>query len=190
MDLSLRAKLVCADGNGGDVAGVLFEEAARKVTHVIVRPKETGMLRRLLPLDAVTEAAPAAVHTRLTVQEVATLPAVDDIQILPNIEPVDVGMVGMPMADMPVAMPKLPAGSIALERVDDVNASDGRVGSLDAVLIDPASMTITHIVLREGHLWAKRDVTVPIANVSKIEEDAVTLDLSKDGVGKLPSVKV
>jgi sporulation protein YlmC with PRC-barrel domain len=189
MDLPLRATLVCADGDGGDVAGVLFEEAARKVTHIIVRPKEAGMVRRLLPLDAVTESAPAVVRTRLTIHEVATLPAVDDIEILPTIEPVDVGMVGMPMADMPVAIPKLPAGTIALERVDDVNASDGRVGSLDAVLIDPVSLAITHIVLREGHLWAKRDVTVPIANVTKIEEDAVTLDLTKDAVGKLPSVK-
>jgi sporulation protein YlmC with PRC-barrel domain len=190
MDLPLKATLVCADGDGGEVAGVLFEEAARKVTHVIVRPKETGMVRRLLPLDAVTEAASAEVHTRLTMQEVAALPTADDIQILPNIEPVDMGMMGTPMAEMPVAVPTLPTGSIALERVDDVNASDGRVGRLDAVLIDPASNALTHIVLREGHLWAKKDVTVPIAHVTKIEEDAVTLDLTKHQVGQLPSVKV
>ena len=32
---------------------------------------------------------------------------------------------------------------------------------MDEFLADPASRQITHLVLREGHLWSQKDVVVP-----------------------------
>jgi hypothetical protein len=49
---------------------------------------------------------------------------------------------------------------------------------------------ITHFVLERGHLWGKREVTIPIGTVAKVETDVVTLSLSKDEVGELPSARV
>jgi sporulation protein YlmC with PRC-barrel domain len=190
MEIPVKADLICADGHGGEVSGALLEESTHKVTHVLVRPTQSGLVRRLLPLDAVTETTPDQVHTRLTIEEVAALTALDDVEILPNIEPIDVGMVGTAMAELPVAVPHNPRGTLMLEPEDDVNASDGRIGRLDAVMIDPASGSVTHIVLRKGHLWTKKEVTVPMAHVVRIVEDGVDLDLTKDQIGQLPSVKV
>jgi hypothetical protein len=45
-------------------------------------------------------------------------------------------------------------------------------------------------VLERGHLWGKRDVTIPIGSVTQIETDAVTVGLTKDEVGALPTVHV
>jgi hypothetical protein len=45
-------------------------------------------------------------------------------------------------------------------------------------------------VLERGHLWGKRDITIPIGSVTRIETDAVTVGLSKDEVGGLPAVHV
>jgi hypothetical protein len=38
--------------------------------------------------------------------------------------------------------------------------------------------------------WGRRDVTVPIGAVAKVETDAVTLALSRDEVGDLDAVSV
>jgi hypothetical protein len=39
-------------------------------------------------------------------------------------------------------------------------------------------------------LWGKRDVTIPIGAVAKVANDEVTLSLSKDDVGALPTAHV
>ena len=69
-------------------------------------------------------------------------------------------------------------------------SADGHhLGHIDGFLVDGEAQ-ITHIILEHGHLWGRRDVTVPIGAVAKVETDAVTLGLSKDEVGELPSVRV
>jgi hypothetical protein len=64
------------------------------------------------------------------------------------------------------------------------------LGGLDALLIEPLSAAITHIIIREGHLWNKREVTVPANNVARFDEDGVVLDLNKAQVEQLPTTKV
>jgi hypothetical protein len=49
---------------------------------------------------------------------------------------------------------------------------------------------ITHLVLERGHLGGRREVTIPIAAVAKVETDEVTLSLTKDQVGSLSEVAV
>jgi hypothetical protein len=51
-----------------------------------------------------------------------------------------------------------------------VNSVDEHVlGRVDADSI------ITHLVLRRGPLWRRREVTIPIGSVSKLATDSVTL---------------
>jgi len=57
-------------------------------------------------------------------------------------------------------------------------------------LIDPANENITHLVLREGHLWSQKDVTIPVSAIDRIEEDAVYLKLDKHAVEVLPAVPI
>ena len=49
---------------------------------------------------------------------------------------------------------------------------------------------ISHLVLEHGHLWGQHEVTIPIAAVTEIKNDEVTLVCSKDEVGKLKSFRV
>ncbi len=63
----------------------------------------------------------------------------------------------------------------------------GRVGRLDELLVKPTSARITHLVVREGHLWGQKDVTIPIEQIDRIEEDGVYLKLDKHGVVALPT---
>jgi hypothetical protein len=66
---------------------------------------------------------------------------------------------------------------------------EGDLGQVDGFLVD-GERQITHFILERGHLCGRREVTIPIGAVAKVETDAVTLSLSKEEVGALPSVRV
>ena len=65
-----------------------------------------------------------------------------------------------------------------------VEAVDGRVGRIDEFLVDPVSEGITHLRMRRGHLWGRRDVTIP---VDRIDYDTVCVKLNKRQVEALPT---
>ncbi len=57
-------------------------------------------------------------------------------------------------------------------------------------MIDFETNHLTHLVLREGHLWGKKDVTVPLSVIESIDTDTVYLNADKKTVETYPSVKV
>jgi sporulation protein YlmC with PRC-barrel domain len=71
-----------------------------------------------------------------------------------------------------------------------VKASDGEIGKLDELVLDPKSGDITHLQMREGHLWGKKDVAIPMADVEFIESETIYLKIDKEAVKALPAVKV
>jgi hypothetical protein len=48
------------------------------------------------------------------------------------------------------------------------------------------NIDISHIVLEKGHLWAKREIVVPMDHVGRIEADTVYLKLDKAAIRALP----
>jgi len=79
---------------------------------------------------------------------------------------------------------------LAVHRGARVEATDGQVGQVDDFLVDTKSGHITHLILREGHLWGQKDVTIPVAQIEREEENAVFLKLDKEAIGALPAIPV
>ena len=80
---------------------------------------------------------------------------------------------------------RVPKGEVEIRRSSDVySADEHHLGQVDGLLVD-SEAHITHVLLERGHLWGRREVTIPIGAVAKVETDAVTLSLSKDQVGEL-----
>lgn len=84
----------------------------------------------------------------------------------------------------------IPWGEIAVHRGAHVEATDGRVGQVDEFLVDPASEQITQLVLREGHLWGQKDVTIPASAIDRTEQDTIYLKLDKRTIEALPAVPI
>ena len=57
-------------------------------------------------------------------------------------------------------------------------------------VVGAVSEHITHLILRKGHLWGQKDVTIPVSEIARIEEDAVHLKLAKEQVEALPTIPV
>jgi hypothetical protein len=51
--------------------------------------------------------------------------------------------------------------------------------------VDPADHRVTHVLLREGHIWGRKEVAIPISAVVTVDE-GIRLNITKEQVGNLP----
>jgi sporulation protein YlmC with PRC-barrel domain len=215
MRLELGQPVRCNDGHFGELADVVIDPITRHVTHLVVAPHHQHMLARLVPID-LAEAATnghAAVSLRCTLEHARELPSVQEFAYLrlgefPANDPDwDVGVENVlalpyygyagfgeptieydPHASM--TYDRVPKGKVEIRRASEVLSTDGhRVGHVDGFLVDGDDQ-ITHVVLERGHLWGRREVTIPIDAVSRVKTDYVALRLTKDEVAALPAVSV
>jgi hypothetical protein len=91
--------------------------------------------------------------------------------------------------NIPVEHEQVPAGEFALVKGAHVVARDGMVGRVDEFLTDPAGK-ITHLIMRKGHLWGQKDVTIAVADIDRIESNNIYLKLDKHAVGTLPAMAI
>ena len=89
-----------------------------------------------------------------------------------------------------VSYDRVPAGDVQVRRAEHVYATDGPVGRVKGLVIDPKDHHVTHVLLAEGHLWGERQVTIPIGTVKGVEDDQLRLTLTKDQVRDLPPVEI
>lgn len=104
------------------------------------------------------------------------------------------GMGGMGLGNPPMPMAviedRVPPGEVEVRRGEPVHASDGSIGRVQGLVIDPADHRVTHVLLQEGHLWGKHQVAIPIGAVTAVDVDGVQLSLTKDEVRALPPVEL
>jgi hypothetical protein len=149
---------------------------------------------RLVGVDLVVESKPDEIRLRSTTDDLSSLRAFHPEAFIETLEPDMAGVLLQPfaVAEEPFDRNGRSAGpaELALERGASVRASDGVVGKVSEFLVDPVDGRITHLVLSQGHLWGGRDVTIGIGHILHIDEESVSLDLSKKEIGALPALRV
>jgi len=83
----------------------------------------------------------------------------------------------------------VPLGEVSVRRGDQVHATDGDIGRVQGIVIDPRNHHVTHVLLQEGHLWGSRDVAIPIRAVTGVD-DGIGLNITKQQVQDLPPVDI
>ena len=87
----------------------------------------------------------------------------------------------------PVKHLQIPPGELAVIRGTRMEATDGFVGKVDEFVINPENSHITPLVMREGHLWGKKDVIIPLSAIGDTREDTMFLKLDKHEIESLPT---
>jgi hypothetical protein len=175
---------------------VVLDPLTEQATHLVVKTKRFPHAQYLVSLDYVTEATSRSIQLRCTQRELTTMePFVEE-----EFVPVTVPQYGDPFMSRPLVFPEagfleveheqIPPGELAVRRGTQVKAKDGAVGSVDEFLINPSNGHISHLVLREGHLWGQKEVTIPVSHIERIEEEAVYLNLTRHDVEKLPAIPI
>jgi uncharacterized membrane protein/sporulation protein YlmC with PRC-barrel domain len=90
----------------------------------------------------------------------------------------------------PIEVERIPVGELAVRRGTRVEATDGDVGKVGELVLDPESGKITHLVLLEGHLWGKKEIILPLSAIERVYDDTVYLKIAKEAVSRLPTFPV
>jgi uncharacterized membrane protein len=193
-EIPLQAKVECTDGPGGESTTLIVDPARLTVTHVVVRDDRTDT-ERIVPLDRVVETTASTIQLSCTVDELSRMPNFLYVDYRQVQIPTYVGPdMGMPyyypgLETIPVTQELVPEGGRAVHPGTPVEASDGRVGELSELLTDPETGQITHLVLREGHLWGKKKVLLPISMVEgRTPEGAIRLHAGKKAISALLAI--
>jgi sporulation protein YlmC with PRC-barrel domain len=209
----LDKPVLCEDDEVGTLADLVVDPVAKRVTHLVVKQTRGAGTSQLVPVELVEQSEqvggivltcsrreldalpPVQEFAYLRLGEVATDDpdwdvGVSDVLALPYYDSTGIAGSVDAVGDMGVVYDRVPKGEVEIRRASRVLAADGDyIGDVDGFLVD-GDDHITHFVLERGHLWGRREVTVPIGAVESFASDVVTLTLSKDEVGKLPSHKV
>jgi sporulation protein YlmC with PRC-barrel domain len=197
LDLPMTADVYCADGHGGHSTYVIGNPDTQQVTHLVVKEDRIPFAERVVSIDHVVETTHEMIRLRCTKNELAQMPPFIQTEYIladiPNCEAAYLypnWSVTVPMEKryIPLEHESIPAGELAVHRGAGVEASDGYVGRVDEFLVDPENEHATHLVMREGHLWGQKEVTIPVSAIARVEEDTVYLKLDKAGVEALPAV--
>ena len=214
MRLELDKPVILDGEEVGKLGDLVVDPVAKRVTHLVVKPHHGDDTSHLVPIElaesaegddgkialtcsrAEFEALPAVEEfTYLRLDEVKTDDpnwdvGVSDILALPYYDSTGLAGPVEAVGDMGVVWDRVPKGEVELRRSSRVMSADNEyLGDVDGFLVDDGEH-ITHFVLERGHLWGRREVTVPIGAVASVESDVVTLSLSMDEVGALPSHRV
>jgi sporulation protein YlmC with PRC-barrel domain len=200
MHIPINAEANCTDGLAGRSTYIIVDPISRQVTHLVVKEKRTPHTEHLVPIKLVTEATLDLISLRCSRDELKKMePFIETEYLRENIPDYEcyedtylVWPYRIPEVTKTVTVrhKRVPHGELAVQRGARVRASDGRIGRVDEFLVDPEDRHITHLILREGHLWGEKDVTIPVSEIERIEENTVYLKLNKRDVGKLPAIPI
>jgi len=214
LPFTIGTQVSCQDGVYGELTRVVVDPLAHVLTHLVVEPDHHRTAPRLVSLDLVDPDA-APIGLRCTNDALDALPSAEETQFLPEWKD-DWGYArgqvlawpyyGLGMGAVttlrgataigpdqrgygPHAVTRdlVPEGEVAIHRGEPVHATDGTIGRVQGLVIDPGNHRVSHVLLDEGHLWGKRTVAIPIASVTGVN-DGIRLNLTKDEVRDLPAI--
>jgi sporulation protein YlmC with PRC-barrel domain len=206
---TIGADARCTDGVCGKVTRVVVDPVARVVTYLVVQPRNWPGLGRLVPLNLVDTATLKEVRLRCTRAEFDKLRFAEDTDFVPSANqdqyagysaeqvlmlPYYGRVAGddtpQAQADEPTgAYGSLPPGEVDIRRDKRVYATDGEIGRVEGLVVDPRNHHVSHVLLQKGDLFSRRQVAVPIGAVTGIV-DNVQLNLTKQQVENLPPVNI
>jgi hypothetical protein len=201
MDIPMNVEVRCAGQLCGKSVALVMNPVTEAVTHLVVREIHLPHGEHLVPVTDVTKTTPASIELKCTAKQLAVMDLFCVKQFihvdLPHYSPVGLGIFAFPYVIqdpdsewVTMEVEHVPPHELAIRRSADIEATDGHIGKVDEFLVDPETCHISHLVMREGHLWGKKDVVIPIASIDHFDEDMVYLKLSKKEVEQLPTVPI
>jgi sporulation protein YlmC with PRC-barrel domain len=205
----------CTDGECGTLRRVVVDPVGRSLTHLVVEAPHHERDARLVPIELVSGAG-EQIELGCSLAEFDKLEEAQELRFLPGargqwgyqqqdmlswpyyglgIAGAGVGLgstagnsIGGNEGET-VSYEHIPAGEVQVRRGEHVQATDGQIGRVQGLVIDPADHRVTHVLLDEGHLWGRKQVAIPIGSVTDVQ-DGVHLDLTKDEVRDLPPIQL
>ena len=202
MEIPVNAQVECTDGICGHSEYVLINPVTDQVTHLVVKEDTSPNMEYVVPMEMVTKTVADTIQLRCSKAELMKMKQFIKTTVIAKKVPdrsfgnmdgmYRIGSYYLPFVTAEITeyetvdKQQIPAGELAIRRGTQVEATDGRVGHVDEFVINPKTDHITHLVMREGHLWGKKDVIIPVSAISQSSEEVVLLKLDKHQIESLP----
>jgi sporulation protein YlmC with PRC-barrel domain len=205
MPLRIGADARCTDGACGQVSRIIVNPATREGTHLAVDPKHRPGAGRLVPADLV-DAATGHIRLGCTLAEFQALRPAQELESVRDLDPtahphyVSARKTGLrtypwmvrdrggPEAPRQATVDSVPSGGVEVHRGLTICATDGEIGQVQGLVVEPGGHQVTHVLLQKGHTPGRKDVAIPIGTVTKIGTMLIHLSLTKRQVKDLPTV--
>ena len=206
---TIGADVSCADGVCGRLTRVVVDPVAVTVTDLVVEPEHREGLARLVPVELATPVADG-IGLSCTLAQFARFDPAEEAQFVPGTRGYEIYgseqvlswpyyRLGDTVMDPDregktsetVTVDTVPLGEVEVCRGEHVHATDGAIGQVQGLVVDPAGEHVTHVLLQEGHLWGRKQVGIPIGAVTEVDAvEGIKLSISKQDVQDLPAVSV
>ena len=192
MDIPLNVKVSCSDGPCGCTTTLILMPINNEITHVVVGDGSYPETGYLVPIDRIVESTPESMRLNCSQAELSSLPIFNQVEFISSglsssmLWPYATPAAGFLM----IESEHIPVNELAIRRGAGVEATDGHAGRVDEFLINPIDNTISHLVLREGHLWGQKNITIPMSQIDRFEENTVWLKLDKKSIEALPAIPI
>ncbi len=212
MQFTIGAEVNGSEGVCGRLAWVVVDRSAAPwvITHLVVEPPHRVGLGRFVPLDRVAsvDETSGTVTLDSTTEQFEQLDSAEVTEFVPpsgaytSYGPAQIiarpYYTGEPSVhgDLPSTSQAvttdapLPGDSEVAVHRTRAHAADGDIGEVAGLVIDPASQQVTHVLLKEGHAWGRKEVAIPAGAVKEAAEDGIHLNITKQDVGDLPPVTI
>ena len=209
MDLTLNSTIIGSDGCEFGLDDVVIDPLSRTVTHVVLTHGHGHRQPRLVPVDDL-DVGPDRARVACDEGSFEGYPMIQEWDYVrfgefpvaqpgwaTGIEQVyGMAYYGADFANgwyddhFTLGWHRIPPGEVEIRRRSTVRAADGReVGTVEGFVCDDTHH-VTHLVLEHGRFFGHRDITIPVGQVDRLENDEVHLAMSEDEIRKLPSVVV
>ena len=203
MEIPLNAVVECRDGVFGRSVSVLINPVLDNVSQMVVKSDTAPNGEYIVPVECITETVAETIRLSCTKGEVEKMdPFIISRTISEKVPDrytgTSFGVVGFgTFYYLPYVTPDVtvyetikdemvPNGELNIYRGTRVEATDGDIGHVDELVVNPGNGHITHMVMREGHFWGKKDVIIPLSAISNARDETVFLNLNKLQVEALP----
>jgi len=200
MDVPINADVFCQGEVCGRTMAIVLNPITDVITHIVVKEKEPPNTQRLVPINLIIESTPQAVHLRCDTAELQSLKSFMDVEYVQSVIPRYEAIYGTYYMEplvlperttVPVKHAQIPPYEMSVSRGARVYSADThQIGRVDEFLVDQGNGHITHLILREGHLWGQKDVSIPVSEIERMEDQHVYLKLGKKQVGELPTIPI
>ena len=209
MYIAIRADVECSDGRCGHSTRIIVERGTRILTHLVVKQSGFGGSERLVPIAEMASADHDKIVLNISKAQLnfmdpykSNLPAASQVssqgggsspgtmwEFIPpmNDQLIQGGQrINLSDFDSVASHDNVPEGEAAVSTALHIDATDGRVGSLSELVVDPDTMTVTDFVMRGGHLWGQHEIQISVDDIDYIHHGVVHLNLTKEQVKELP----
>ncbi|MCA9953608.1 MAG: PRC-barrel domain-containing protein [Anaerolineales bacterium] len=204
MDIPLNADVYGPDGRLGHSTGIIIDPVTQEVTHLVVRDETAKFhAERLVSADHIEDSDTDMIRLDLPGGQLGKMAQFQEVEFLPATEPhyrAATSLGGTYVWPYVTALPDahfvevvhrhIPPYERDIRRGATVHATDGRVGQVDELVVDKTNCHLTHLVLREGHLWGQKDVMIPVDEIEKISENDIYLKIDKHDIAVLPTFPI